>query len=240
MRMEALSRAFLTPPQASTPRCRSGAPAWTSIPLMGKEGAQEPGRAGLSGVPPSLCNLASSWPWHCPFFSSEGGMVLCWAWCPGHHLGENGPAHLLTHTPRATRMARKGMPVGRCWWLSSRRQRPEAQPNCRPGSNIHERLLPWPNDLLWLSESSHNCLSTRRPGAEEADKGGPREELLAASKGIVPQEASWMADCQGGWTGEGRAPRLGTQPALTCFGHTPCPELASVHPRALPEGVLVP
>ena len=176
----------------------------------------------------------------CPFFSSEGGMVLCWAWCPGHHLGENGPAHLLTHTPRATRMARKGMPVGRCWWLSFRLQRPEVQPNCRPGSNIHERLLPWPNDLLWLSESSHNCLSTRRPGAEEADKGGPREELLAASKGIVPQEASWMADCQGGWTGEGRAPRLGTQPALTCFGHTPCPELASVHPRALPEGVLVP
>lgn len=80
MRMEALSRAFLTPPQASTPRCRSGAPAWTSIPLMGKEGAQEPGRAGLSGVPPSLCNLASSWPWHCVLSS-----LLREGWCCAGH-----------------------------------------------------------------------------------------------------------------------------------------------------------
>ena len=38
------------------------------------------------------------------------------------------------------------------------------------------------------------------------DKRGLREELLAASKALVLLQASWTAERQGGWTGEGRCP----------------------------------
>lgn len=39
------------------------------------------------------------------------------------------------------------------------------------------------------------------------DKGGLREEPLAASKALVLLEASWTAERQGGWGG-GQVPRL--------------------------------
>ena len=37
------------------------------------------------------------------------------------------------------------------------------------------------------------------------DKGGLREELLAASEASVPPEASWTAERPGAWMGAGRA-----------------------------------
>lgn len=46
------------------------------------------------------------------------------------------------------------------------------------------------------------------------DKGGLREELLAASKALVLLGASWTAERQGGWTGEGQVPR----PPCVAFG----------------------